>query len=151
MTPPLLEVDFTGITVPLSPLLSMLIAVALACAGLYALRRTGGATRLLSIVVVATAALTLGGMLVRAPWVGRAVAALPSTPLPLATSPALFSANFVGTVNVTNVNSQNVTITAITYNPNGFDYYLSVDETTCAVGQVLTSGASCVIVLRSLG
>jgi hypothetical protein len=151
VTPPVLEVDFTGITVPLSPLLSILVAVALACAGLYALRRARSGARLLSILVVAGAALALGGTLTLTPWVGRAMAVLPSTPLPLTTSPALLSGNFLGVVNVTNMNSQNVTITAITYNPHTFDYYLSVAETTCAVGQVLTPGATCVIMLRSLG
>ena len=45
----------------------------------------------------------------------------------------------------------NVTITAIKYSPFSFDYYLSISETTCAVGLVLPPGATCVVMLRSLG
>ena len=151
VTPPVLEVDFTSATVPLSPLLSALIAIAIACVGLYALRRSRGGARLLSIFVVVAAALTLGNALIPAQLISRAIAVFPTTPLTLVTSPATLAENFVGVVNVTNANNVNVTITAIKYSPFSFDYYLSVSETTCAVGLVLPPGATCVVMLRSLG
>ncbi|MEO8849848.1 MAG: hypothetical protein ABI440_14615 [Casimicrobiaceae bacterium] len=149
-TPPLLEVDFTSVTLPLSPMLTMAIAAAVAIVAAIALRRNRGHARVLSALVVGSALLalaTLGPM----QFVSRAMANLPQTPLLLTTSPATLSEFFTGQVIVTNATGQNTTIVAITYNTFGVDYYISEPETTCSVGLALAPGATCVITIDSLG
>lgn len=141
---PQLEVDFTSATIPLSPVLSVLIAVVIAACGLYALRRSRGAGRLVSWLVVASAALPLTHALTHTQWISEA-RAVPFIELPLTTSPATIAVTGSGGVyRATNSTGTNVSLIAIKLNnPSGYIIY--APNTTCTPGASLAPGGSCLI------
>src|SRR5665213_4350691 len=84
---PVLEIDFTTVTLPLSPLLTVLIAVVIGGCGVYALRRMRGRARHAVWMILGIAALPVVGALLNARTVGDEQA-IPFTQIPLQASPA---------------------------------------------------------------
>ncbi len=149
--PPVLQVDFTGATVPLSPALTAMIALGIGAVAWLALRRSRSGGRLVSWLGLALVAGALAPLAQDAAWIGRAQAAFPEAQLALVSHPSSLSGYFVGYVRVTNVGAAPATLTLIDYSPNGWNSYVSVPETDCAVGTSLQPGAFCTITIRTTG
>jgi hypothetical protein len=152
IAPPVLEVDFTTATVPLSPALSVVIAIAIAVAALFALRRTRGGARLMSWAIV-LGSLPLAYALMHTPIISQAQAMpTPSIVLPLTSNPVIVTGPaYFDYVQAINVTGSRITIVAVKYNPGGYDYYLDTATTTCVPGLALAPGAFCFIRILSLG
>ena len=154
IAPPVLEVDFTTVgtvAVPLSPVLSVAIAIAIAAVGLFILRRSRLGTRLMSWAII-LAVLPLAYALMQTPIISQAQAITPPIPLPLASSPVIATGpSFFDYIQATNVTGRSITIVAVKYNPGGYDYYVDTVNTTCVHGLSLAPGASCLIRILSLG
>jgi hypothetical protein len=151
LTPPRLEIDFSGGSIPLSPMLSVLIAIAVAAVGIVALRKMPrrGTLPLIGALIVAAGALALSTGGVR--LMGRAQAALPTTQLTLGASPTVINTTFLGNMTVINGLSTPITIAAVTYDTGSYDYYVDAANTTCVTGVTLLPGGTCVIRILSLG
>ena len=151
LTPPRLEIDYTGGSIPLSPLLSAAIAIAIAAMGVYALRRTRARARLPVAALLAIAAGSVAMSLAGVRLIERAQASIPVTTLALAGSPTVFTAVFVGDVHVVNALGQPVTITGVSYDTGSYDFFIDATSTTCIVGTTLLPGQVCNIRILSLG
>ncbi len=146
---PVLEVDFVGATLPLSPWLTAACAVLLAALALRCLRRAPGGKLMGALVATAAIASVMAAFNVAS--IRSADAVLPSYPMPLTTSPTTLVGFIEGDIIVTNVQSASLTITVISYNPGSWDSYVDAPNTTCAVGTVLAPGASCIVRILTLG
>jgi len=152
IAPPVLEVDFTTGTaaiVPLSPAVSVAIAIVIAAVALFMLRRTRGGARLLLVLSAAS----LAHALLHTSIVSQARAAPPPPiPLPLTSSPTIVTGpSYFDYIQASNGTGSRIRIVAVKYDPGGYDYYLDTATTTCVHGLVLAPGASCLIRILSLG
>lgn len=144
-----LEIDFTSATLPLSPLLTVLVALAVGALGLYALRKTRGRARLVSWLVIGLAALPIAMESAHLRLIGAAQA-IPAATVALTTSPAIVTVSpTVPLYIATNVTNTNVTITGVRIVGTG-GFALDVADTTCVVGLSLPPGAKCYVYLTGL-
>jgi hypothetical protein len=150
-TPPTLEIDFaTAGAVPLSPAIAVVIALAVFAMGAWALRRRRAGSA--STLLLAVAALALYTADRGIALVSRAEAVVLTMDLTLTASPTILTTTFEsGDVIVHNGLTSTIVITAVNYNPGGYDYFVDAPNTTCVPGTVLTSGATCKIRIESLG
>jgi len=138
-----LEIDFTGASaLPLSPLLTVLIAIVVGGCAIYALRRMRGRARHAVWMILGIAALPIVGALLHARAVGDAQA-VPFTPLPLQASPATIGVSNPGGFEATNTTSGNISLIAVKLD-NAGPFTINPD-TTCIAGLNLAPGASCFI------
>ena len=150
IAPPVLEVDFTTPgPVPLSPALPVAIAVAIAALGLWILRRNRTGTRLM----LALCAAVLAYALTNTSIISQVDASPPPPiPLPLTSSPTIVTGpSYFDYIQTTNLTGTPIIITAVKYNPGGYDYYVDTANTTCVPGLRLRPGAFCFIRILSLG
>ena len=147
--PPTLEVDFTSGFVPLSPLLTIAIAVTLAAIGGMLLRRARIRSRLLTWAMAAILGVPVLGGLYGLKLIGDAQAIIPQQPLSLVVSPAILvlSNPTQQYVLVTNATSGPVAITRIVLlnpGPSG----IATPGTTCSVGLRLDPGSTCLVLIE---
>lgn len=139
---PVLEIDFTSATLPLSPLLTLLIAVVIGGCGLLALHRMRGRARHAIWMILGIASLPIIGTLSHEHAIGIAQAN-PYIPLSLQTSPATIGVIYPGTFQATNMTSGNISLIAVKLDNAG---PLTVNpESTCVAGLPLAPGASCLV------
>lgn len=141
-----LDIDFTSVTLPLSPLLTVLVAVAVGTLGLYALRKARGRARLVSWLVITLAVLPIAmqAAQVRPIGVAQAIAA---GSIALTTSPAVVTPTEPIYI-ATNVTGTNITITAVKVIGAG-PYSIYLPNTTCVAGLSLPPGTSCEVALAA--
>jgi hypothetical protein len=151
LTPPRLEIDFSGGSVPLSPWLTAAIALLVVAVGCVALRRRARHGHLAGWAAVAAAGTALALAWSGVPLVSPVHAIPPQVRLTLVGSPTLFTDIFVGDVHVTNGLTQPVTITAVTYDTGSYDFYVDAAGTTCVAGTTLLPGQECIVRILSLG
>ena len=141
---PQLEIDFVSATLPLSPLLTLLIAVTVGTLGIYALRRAHARTGPAATMVVALAAGALAALVTQWQPISDATAKLVTQPLPLTVSPAIVTVA-LGGYQAINATGANITLTAVRLdNPQGGEF-VETPPTTCTVGLTLAPGASCIV------
>lgn len=151
LVPPVLRIDFVTSAVPLSPVLTVLIALAVAAVALYALGRRRARGTLLSWLAIGLVALPAAWLVAQTHFISDARAVYPTYDLPLVTSPATISSIDVGIFEATNRTGAPVVLTAVNFNPGGYNYYVSEPETTCTANLTLLPGQACVVFIRSTG
>lgn len=143
---PEIEIDFLSFVnrpVPLSPMVSVLIALVLAAAGVMVLRRSARSGRVFGWLLLGLAAAATGPAIYRVPVISEASAFVP--PLQLVNSPATLLISSVGTYTAQNASGRPITLTQVTLNNPGL-FFITIG-TTCVPGLVLQPLALCDVVV----
>ncbi len=146
---PQIEIDFArtlAAQVPLSPMLSGLIALALAAAAILVLRRNGQVGRFFGWLLLGFAAAATWSTIDKASIVSDAVAFVPT--LQLTNSPATLTIPGDGTYTAQNTSGATISLTQVKLNNAGL--FIIVAGTTCTVGLVMQPQATCVVVVNHL-
>ena len=148
--PPALEVDFTNGFVPLSPVLTIAIAVAVALIGGVLLRRTRLRSRLATWMIAAILGVPVLGALYSVRLIGDAQAIIPQQPMSLAVSPSILVLSNPAQqfVLVTNATSGPIALTRIALLNPGPAIIAPSPGTTCSVGMRLDPGGTCLVLIE---
>ena len=139
---PEIEIDFLATlnrAVPLSPMVSVLIAVALAAAGVVVLRRSARSRRLFGWLLLGLSAAASWPAIYRAPVISEASAVIPA--IQLVSSPTTLLISSGGTYTAQNASGQPITLTQVKLNNPGL-FFITIGS-TCIPGLVLQPLATC--------
>ena len=141
---PQLEIDFVNATLPLSPMLTVAIAIVVGALGVYALRRTRARGGLASWMAAAVAAGALAALITQMHPI-RDAAAMIAQPFPLSVSPALVAVPGPNVYLATNTTNTNMTLVAVKLNNPLSGQFIYMPLTTCVAGLTLAPGGSCLV------
>jgi hypothetical protein len=143
---PQIEIDFTAVAVqsqqiPLSPVLTILIALALAATGVAILKRKARGGRWLGMLLVGLAVAASWPALNKTSFISDAAAI---SGVFLSASPGTLNIVGAGTYTAFNVSGSPLVLTAVKLNnPGG----LSITGGTCIAGLLLVNKATCTVVV----
>ena len=143
---PQIEIDFarfSGTPVPLSPVLTVMAAIALAVAGVLLLRRAARSGKLFGWLLVALAMAAGWRAIDGAPIVSDAAAFVPQ--IQLTNNPATLLISASGTYTAQNATGGAITLTQVKLNNPGI-FFIAIG-TTCNVGVILQPLGTCVVVV----